>query len=272
MVHSLLRFGLHDFLNAQPLRVPLAGKGEQAGLELVTDVPSALAEKLESGQLDLAMIPAIEYLHRADAYRLLPGISIASRGEVNTVLLVTKVPLSNIHSLAVDSRSRTSAALLKLLFADEFPPDVAFRLAPPDLESMLQHHDAALIIGDQAFRVRDSLTGVAVFDLSAEWFQRTGKTFVHAVIAVRQNVAVDPGTVAAIRQFKREGVERIDAIAAAYADRNGLEKKMCEDYLKRKIVYDLGEKEQQGLLHFRDLCHLRGLLPQKFPLRWVDEE
>ena len=102
-----LKFGLHDFLNAQPLRLPLLRQEKTLGIKIVTDVPARLAEQLLAGELDLAMIPTIEYLLHLDRYRLVPGICIASRGEVKTVFLVAKVPLGNIKTLAVDPRSRT---------------------------------------------------------------------------------------------------------------------------------------------------------------------
>ena len=81
----MIRFGLHDFLNAQPLLVPLLRRQKELGLEIVRDVPSVLAEKLKAGTLDLAMIPTIEYLKEAARYRLVPGVCIASRDKVGTV-------------------------------------------------------------------------------------------------------------------------------------------------------------------------------------------
>ena len=116
MSKPLLKFGMHDFLNASPLLLPLMEHGPNNGFQIVTDSPAVLADKLKSGDLDLAMIPSIEYFKSADSYLLLPNICIASRGEVGTVLLLAKKPLGQISSIAVDFRSRTSVAALKVLF------------------------------------------------------------------------------------------------------------------------------------------------------------
>ena len=154
-----------------------------AGLEIKTDSPARLADQLSSGKLDMAMIPAIEYLKQADRFRLLPNVSISSRNKVGTVLLVSKVPLNAIRSLALDNRSRTSIALFRILYSNVIPQGLKLVRQDPDPEKMLNQHDAALIIGDQALGI--SKEGVSIYDLSEEWFKRTEKTLVHAVIAVR---------------------------------------------------------------------------------------
>lgn len=269
MDQPLLRFGLHDFLNALPILNPLLENGKRAGLDIVVDVPSALADRLKSADLDLAMIPTVEYLREAQSYQLVPGLCIASRGEVGTVLLVTRGPLDKVRSLAVDNRSRTSFALMKILYADTFPAQVEFHPASPDLEAMLQAHDAALIIGDQALALGESAAPLSVFDLSDEWFRRTGKTFVHAVVAVRAGVRVPQKILNLLRQAGLEGHEQIDSIVKTYADQSGLDARMCEDYLRRKIIYGLGDEELEGLLHFRDLCRERQLIPQQYPVTFI---
>ena len=82
MTQSLLKFGIHDFLNASPLLLPLREHGGDKGFQIVTGSPAALADKLKLGDLDLAMIPSVEYFKSVDSYRLVPNICIASRGEV----------------------------------------------------------------------------------------------------------------------------------------------------------------------------------------------
>ena len=260
MSTNLLKFGLHDFLNAQPLLLPLVRQEKTLGVKVVKDVPARLAEKLLASELDLAMIPTIEFLLHLDRYRLLPGICIASRGEVKTVLLVAKVPLENIETLAVDLRSRTSVALLKLLYADEFSSTMQFLPASPDPSKMLQEHDAALIIGDQAMDAQH-LDGVKfAFDLSNEWFQRTGKTFVHAVVAAQKHIETESKLLDYLGQAGTRTSDEINAIAKAYSKKQGLDENLCRDYLQNKIIYSLGEEELQGLKAFQKMCYEKRLL------------
>lgn len=269
MSQKMIRFGLHNFLNAQPLLVPLLRDQKELGLEIELDVPSALAEKLKAGTLDLAMIPTVEYLKEAARYRLIPGVSIASRDKVGTVLLVSKVPVEEIKTLALDDRSRTSVALLKILFANRFRQDVKFTPSPPDPKSMLSVNDAALIIGDQAFSLPKLRTEPNVYDLSEEWFKETGKTFVHAVVAVREGVVLPEKIISKIQLAKKEGMQAIADIADRYAASSGLNLNVCEDYLRNKIIYDLGDQELTGMTLFRDKCCDRGMIPKKYEIRFV---
>ncbi len=270
MTQKCLRFGLHDFLNAQPLMVPLVRDQQKLGLEIVRDVPSALAEKLKAGTLDLAMIPTIEYLKEAARYRLIPGVAIASRDKVGTVLLVSQVPVEEIKTLAVDNRSRTSVALLEILFAQRFRDDVQFTPFPPDPASMLKANDAALIIGDQAFSLPGLPAETKVYDLSAEWFRETEKTFVHAVVAVQEGVDLSQGISGKIQAAKLEGLQAIADISRRYAASSGLDLNIAEDYLSNKIIYDLGKQELEGMTLFRDKCYDRGMIAQKHAIRFVE--
>ena len=256
-----LRFGFHDFLNAQPLLQPLQRNADEAGLEMVLDVPSVLAQNLEAGKLDLAMIPSIEYLRHYDTYKLLPGISISSRGPVDTVLFVTQVPVGEIKTFALDERSRTSATLLRLLYGKDLSKNVRFRQSPPDPSQMLEDNDAALIIGDQALKLDVPDKTLTIFDLSEEWFKRTGKTFVHAVIAIAPDVGIDQNIINVIQKSKAEGLSNLDEISITEGEKLGLDAGVCKNYLSEKIRYNLDEEEMDGLLHFQELCCNDDLLP-----------
>ncbi|MBT3922314.1 MAG: menaquinone biosynthesis protein [Nitrospina sp.] len=258
-------FGIHDFINSQPLLGPLMKRASEAGFEIRTGSPAQLAEQLSDGKLDMAMIPAIEYLKQADQLRLLPDISISSRNKVGTVLLVSKVPLNAIRSLALDNRSRTSVALLRILYSKVFPAELKFSREEPDAEKMLSQHDAALIIGDQALGF--SKEGASIYDLSEEWFKQTEKTFVHAVIAVREGIKVD--ITQTLMDAKQEGLHNLDRIAQAQEKITGHSTVLLLDYLRNKIRYDFGQEEMEGLMHFQSLCHEADLVPKKFPLRFV---
>jgi len=269
MTDPPLRIGIHDFLNAQPLLAPLEKKARAGGWEIVTGAPGDIARHLSAGRLDVAMIPSVEYLREADRYHLVPGLSISSHGPVGTVLFVACKPLRQIKTLALDQRSRTSVALLQLMLGNRFVSQVEARPAAPDPEEMLKTHDAALIIGDQALHLKTGRPGRTVFDLSQEWYQRTGKTFVHAVVAVYPRDTVEEAALQLIREIKNPGNAARETIAKTYAREHQLNEAFCVDYLTKKIIYDLGEKELDGLAHFRDLCHETGLIPHKHPIRFV---
>jgi chorismate dehydratase len=270
MTGKQLKFGFHDFINAQPLLIPLREKEQQLGATMVTGSPASLAERLKAGELDLAMIPSIEYLKDSRKYRLLPGIAVASRGPVDTVLFASRRPLKEVQSVALDVRSRTSAALLQVLFGEAFSPNVSLEPADPDPQSMLQNHDAALIIGDPAFGLRSAYPDLQIYDLSEQWYEQTGKTFVHAIVAVRAGIELDQEFLETVQEAKTEGLSRITSIAQTYSEKLGIAFETCLDYLSAKIIYDLGEEEMTGLQHFRDVCFEKGILDQKETIQFVE--
>ena len=267
MTQPLLRFGIHNFLNASPLLLLLKEQATNMGFQLFLDSPAALADRLKSSDLDLAMIPSVEYFKLGDTYRLVPDVCIASRGEVGTVLFLAKKPIHEISSIAVDNRSRTSAALLKILFS--FNSDVSIHSFPPDLESMLVDHSGALIIGDPAFKLSDLDPSITVYDLSEEWFRQTGKTFVHAVIAVRKKKFLNAIQKKFIQQAKVEGCKRIKEVIRDYKDLGSINIKVLEAYLEKKIEYNFDEIAIDGLTHFNDLCYQRGIISKKYPIKFI---
>ena len=266
MTKPLLRFGIHNFLNASPLLLPLKEQGANMGFQVITDTPAALADRLKSSDLDLAMIPSVEYFKSADRYRLVPGVCIASRGEVGTVLFLTKKPINEIRSIAADNRSRTSVALLKILFS--FRSDLSIHPFPPDLESMLVDHSAALIIGDSAFKLSNLDSSITVYDLSEEWFRQTGKTFVHAVVAARKNIYLSQPQKKFIQQVKAEGCGRVKEVVQDYKGLSSVDIEMLEDYLEKKISYDLDEAATDGLVHFRNLCYQHRMILKKHSIKF----
>ena len=267
MAQLLLRFGIHDFLNAKPLLLPLVEQGADMGFQIMTDSPASLADRLKSADLDLAMIPSVEYFKSAESYRLISDLCIASRGQVGTVLLLAKKPINKISSVAVDIRSRTSVALLKILFP--FSLDLSVHPFPPDPESMLADHSAALIIGDQSFTLSNLHPSLTIYDLSEEWFRQTGKTFVHAVVAVREKVALNQSQKKFFQKVKAEGFGRIKEVIRTHKRLSEVGTNVLEDYLEKKIKYNLDKAAIDGLTHFSDLCYQHGVISKKISIQFL---
>ncbi len=266
---SKLKLGFHNFLNAQPLLLPLIEMSESMECEVCIDSPSYLAEKLSSGDLDLAMIPSVEYLRNANTYKILPTAAIASCDRVETVLFIARKNLEDIQTIALDNRSKTSVALFHILFGDKLNQNIETFVEAPNPEKALGKYDAALIIGDPAFKAGAQFSNLTVYDLSHEWFVLTGKPFVHAVIAVRSGIELPKGFSANFEKIKIDGKKRIPEIAKLHALSLGINECVAEDYLSNKIIYDLDEKALEGLKMFHTLCVEKGLIKEKFPLQFL---
>lgn len=147
-----VRISAVTYLNSRPLVHGLASRRDQFALQF--DVPSVCAARLHHGDVDLGLIPSIEYLARDD-YRIVPGVAVASDGPVASVCLFSKCPVSAIRSVALDTSSRTSAALVRILCDRHFGIAPEYVAHPPDLDAMLARCDAALLIGDVALQLND---------------------------------------------------------------------------------------------------------------------
>ncbi len=249
-----VRIGAVNYLNTKPLICDLPELAP--GIELRLEVPSRLADLLADDELDVALIPAIEYF-RAGTYSIVPGLSIASNGPVLSVTLFSRVSWPGIRRVALDAGSRTSACLAQVLLRKRYGVQPEIVPLPLDQAAEDADADAVLLIGDRAMRA--CLPGFQhAFDLGQEWRDWTGLPFVYAVWAVRPGADLGP-VEAALHEAKRRGLERVGQIAAREAPRLGLDAGFCRRYLSNIIHFDLGPHEQAGLHHYYTLACELGL-------------
>lgn len=249
-----IRVGAVNYLNTKPLIHELEALAPD--MELVLEVPSRLADLLAEGQLEVALIPVIEYF-RAGSYSMVPNIAIASRGPVLSVTLFSRQPWTGIRRLALDEGSRTSAVLAQILLRKRY--GVSPELIPLPLNQAAEDvdADAVLLIGDRAMRA--CLPGFEhAYDLGQEWHDWTGLPFVYAVWAVREGADLGP-VEAALVEAKRRGCAQIGQIAHREAPGLGLDAGFCRRYLAHIIHFDLGPREQAGLHHYYMLACELGL-------------
>jgi len=243
---TAVRIGAVPFLNARPL---VHGLRTNPDYTLSFDAPAPLGEKLRLGEVDVGLVPVVEYLRGVGDW-LLPGICIASDGPVRTVKLYSRVPLPKLTAVAVDSGSRTSVALLRILLAECYEVTPDFHTHRPDLAAMLSAHEAALLIGDAAFT--DS-GAPYVWDLGQGWKDLVNQPFVYATWILREGV--NAGRVAGwLSRAMREGQAHLDDIARAAAGTANQDETTLLHYLRHSLHYELGERELRGLETFQKLC------------------
>ena len=245
---KIVRLGAVDYLNARPLVYGLEMRSDVFSLRF--DVPSKCAALLHEGSIDLGLIPSIEYL-RGPGYRIVPGAGIISEGAVASVALFTTVPVGSIRSIAADTSSRTSNALLRVLCLERFGIDPVFEPMAPDPARMLRQCDAALVIGDPALFLDYVALGADKIDLGEQWSSMTGLPFVWAFWAGRPG-ALPPGAVAALLAARDAGIVASDGIATAYCGPERAARGIA--YLRENMRYTLGEREQAGLRRFYELA------------------
>src|SRR5271155_2550976 len=148
-----IRIGAVSYLNAKPLYHRLCDLASNVRLSM--DVPSRLAEQLADGELDVALIPSVEYLRGASrGYEIIPGFAIAARGPVRSVKLFSRVRWDRVERLALDAGSRTRQVLARIWLAQRHGvlPETVEEL-PLGVSALESTADAVLVIGDRAMRV-----------------------------------------------------------------------------------------------------------------------
>ncbi|HEX4605551.1 MAG TPA: menaquinone biosynthesis protein, partial [Candidatus Angelobacter sp.] len=245
-----LRISAISFLNTAPLMWDFENGDSAARLRqsfaIDYTVPSVCAQQLKEGSADVGIIPVAAYAAIPDLL-IVPEVAIAAKNKVRSILLVSKVPLEKVRSVATDDSSRTSAALVEIYLRKFVGADPGFTRQKPDLKAMLQWHDAALLIGDPALQA--NISGYYVYDLAEEWKRWTGRPFVFAFWAVRKAALQDRGANAdsapniaiaqVFQQSRDNGLKHIHEIAVAWAPRLGLTVKLIEEYLTENVDYSL---------------------------------
>ena len=313
-----IRLGAVGYLNARPLVFGLGGSTLDVGrvppelaegarrFDLRFDVPSKCAALLHDRRIDVGMIPSIEYLRSPaasaavpgatveDGYWIIPDLAIASRGPVASVVLFAKRPMPEVRSIAMDTGSKTSVALVRVLCARHFGIDPTLEPRAPHLESMLTDCDAALIIGDNALfqppvaarpsaagavqsaveNLQSVITrnqqGIEKIDLGEVWTSMTGLPFVWAFWAGRRD-ALAKGDISVLRLARDLGVRESELIAQEYfvgAPDGAERQRVGARYLRDNIKYHLGPDERAGLELFHRYAVEAGVVEALQPLRF----
>jgi chorismate dehydratase len=255
-----VRLGVVPYLNVEPI---VHGLDADARFLIERDVPSRVAERLHAGEIDLGMLPSIEYAF--GDYAIVPGIAIGSRGPVRSVTLFHTCALSAVRRVGLDTSSRTSVALVKILLRERLGCDPEYVGMGPGVRPMLAAADAALVIGDPALYFEGA--DVERLDLGDEWTRVTGQPFVFAFWAGRRG-AVNAADVARLQAALAAGLRQIAAIASSYNGYGAGHARDNEAYLRANIVYRLGDEELGGLGEFYRRAHALGLIPRVPELRF----
>jgi chorismate dehydratase len=263
-----VRLGVINYLNVAPVYAGILADRGAAGvgdaIETLSGVPAEMNAALADGRVDVSNVSSFAFGVHAREWLLVPHLSVAAHERVDSVLLFSWYEdwrSLEGRSIALSDHSATSVELVKALATNRYHAVPTFITAPSDLDAMLAHHDAALLIGDRALLERHARREIAgrgipyVFDLAAEWWAWTGLPFTFAVWAVRADRAAavrQSGVVAALHESKAWGLEHLEEIAAPYAGRLGLPVATCAEYL-RLLDYDMSAQDLVGLRTFLEL-------------------
>jgi len=268
---SRLKISAISYLNTAPLLWDFEHDGPHPDFDISYTLPSGCAEALRTATKDIGIIPAAAYSTIPDLV-VIPDIAIAAKSAVRSILLVSNVAIEQVHTVALDTSSMTSVALTKILFAKWLGGPREYQPMSPDLDRMLANCDAALLIGDPALQV--DRTRYLTLDLAEEWIAHTGKSFVFAFWAIRQDALSGrsaPEIVGSFRQSRDHGLSRdnLETIVREWAPRLKLSAEIVRNYLTRNIHYYLDPPCLDGLQLFYQYGSELGVLPSSPQLKFA---
>jgi chorismate dehydratase len=258
--NGLVRLGAVAYLNTKPLIYSLEDRLSGVG-ELQLELPSRLASSLHEGQLDIGLIPVVEYLRNRSEYRLISDAGIACQGPVWSVRVLFRVPPEHVKTLGTDEGSRTSVALSQVLLASRYglqPELVPFPIGtkPQDCPA-----DAVLVIGDRAMNPERYRSDFFLdWDLGQQWYQQTGLPFVFAMWVARGNFFDETRMIEILESSRDAGCQNVEKIISKYASAYGLTNQACREYLTKFLRFRIGTEELGGLDEYARQCEALGLL------------
>ncbi len=216
-------------------------------------IPSECARDVENGSEQVGLVPVAEIARQG--LEIVPGVGIACSGAVRSILLFSKVPWKQVRHLAADLSSRTSVQLARVILRERFGVEPQITQAPPVLQNMLGHSDAALIIGDPALHLDPSGEGFACLDLGDEWFQLTRLPFVFAAWAGKPGIPIEHlGYI--FRDSYEFGKAHLSEIIEQQFVVRSISRELAAHYLTHHIRFEIGREEERGLQAFYELANL----------------
>ncbi len=258
-----MKIAASDFLNAKPLTYGLANKD----MVMTFASPNACAQALAKGEVDIAMIPSIEYA-RIKNLSIVPDAVISSKGAVKSVLLFLKGNLSEAQTIAVDPRSKTGFALLKVLEQNYFQRSFKYEVTTQGFDKLLELYDGVLLIGDQALKQSLNFKG-QVIDLGQAWQELTNLPFTYAFWAGRSD-DIDETSLIRLIKSKKRGQANIQKIARESVLE--INEDFVLSYLTQNICYDWTSEHEAGLRLFYEMAFREHLIPKLPDLRWYELE
>lgn len=249
MMKEKIKISAVSYSNTVPFVYGLLHSDIITEIDLSLDVPSECAENLIRKKAQIGLIPVVEIQNVPNA-RIISDYCIGANGAVRTVVLVSEVPLQKIKSIYLDTQSRTSINLVKVLARHFWNISPEWRRGNYGFEkSMVKGENAAVVIGDRTFAIENKYA--YNYDLAEEWKKHTGKPFVFACWVT--NMILNERFIHSFNAALSMGLNEVDG-AIKLTSRNALVSDIdLKDYIKNYLSYHLDTPKKDGMEYFLSL-------------------
>ncbi len=243
----LIRISVVSYLNSKPFIYGLNNSDLKHSIEIQEDMPSICAEKVISGQVQIGLIP-VAVLPEIVNHKIISDYCIGANGIVNSVLLLSHVPLNEIKTILMDYQSRTSVLLTKILSKFYWNILPNWEQTAIDYEKNILGNTAGVVIGDRALLLKNKFK--YSYDLAAEWKKYSGRPFVFACWV--SNIELDKKFISDFNGALQFGLNNIPLISVNEKT-NEFSENEISDYLNNSIDYTFDEAKQEAMTYFLEL-------------------
>jgi chorismate dehydratase len=242
-----IRISAVSYLNTKPFVYGLQHSDLIKQIDLSLDFPSQCAAKLSSDLADIGLIPVAAIPDVQNA-QLISDFCIASSGKVQTVVLLSNVPLADIKRIDLDYQSRTSVQLVRILAKKfwEIAPQWG-NGQPGYIECSKDITTAVVVIGDRVFETVERFT--YCYDLGEEWKKFTGLDFVFACWIANKTIDID--FISEFNMALSYGLSHLTEVI--YECENFYPGYHLNEYFRENISFVLDDSKRKGLDLFNRL-------------------
>ena len=236
----MLKISAISYLNTIPFIYGIEKSGILKNYKLEMDVPSVGAAKLINGSFDIGLVP-VAILNELKEYHILTDYCIGGVGKINSVILLSQKPVHEISTIFLDTDSRTSVELVKVLAKHFWKIDPEWKKISFDGNTVLP--ESIVAIGDKTFELRDKFQ--YIYDLGEEWFRFTSLPFVFACWISTKKIEND-----VLEKFNKAIAFGVENKFKAVTELTKKFKTNEMEYIEKYISYELDEQKRLGLERF----------------------
>lgn len=239
-----LKLAAVSYLNTKPFIFGLQHFSKTLDIDLNTFEPHLCAQQLINNQAQVGLVP-VAALSKIPNAQIISNYCIGAIQQVDSVLILSQVPIENISHLYLDYQSRTSVALAQILLKHYWKKEVILLKSQPGFENKINQTTAAVIIGDRALHLKHKFS--YCYDLATAWHSYKQLPFMFA--AWVSTVPLSKPFIDAFNQACATGIEAIPTIDALLKTQPGYYNNTL-DYLTNKISYHRTPDKMEALKQF----------------------
>ncbi len=264
----MIRFASTNELISQPLHYGLLQPGFQPDILLTLQDTSTNLRGLLEGQVDVAVVSALDYARNSIELKIVKDIAVCSAGVTRYALLFFQANLSRFEQVAAFYKDSQYQVLTDLLFKEFFEMELDWFFPPEkgSLDTELQVYQACLLEKDDA--LNNYFKSDNYLDIVEDWCDKTDLSFIHQVIACPRELN-EINFVESLLRSRELGMRNLMNIAKNYSVDKEPGWDVYFDLLNEHFSFFPQQDTWEGLKQFYEFLFYHGVIDSIPELHFV---